>query len=37
VALHFTDIEDEDQEEVISYCFAEQRRQLRTKVDVVGR
>ncbi len=36
VAVYFTDIEDEDQEEIISCCFSEQRRQLRTKVDVLG-
>ncbi|KIH75643.1 PilZ domain-containing protein [Geoalkalibacter ferrihydriticus] len=37
VAVYFTEIEDEDQETLISYCFSEQRRQLRTKVEVAGR
>ncbi|MDO3377868.1 flagellar brake protein [Geoalkalibacter halelectricus] len=37
VAVHFIDLDDEDQETLISYCFSEQRRQLRTKVEVAGR
>ena len=32
VAVKFTDIESEDRDEIIAYCFAEQRRQLRTRV-----
>ncbi len=31
-ALKFVDIDEEDREEVVGFCFAEQRRQLRTKV-----
>ena len=36
VALKFTDIEDEDQDSIIAYCLAEQRKQLRLKVKVLG-
>ncbi len=36
VAVHFIDLDDEDQETLISFCFSEQRRQLRTKVEVAG-
>ena len=36
VALTFVDIEDEDQDAIISYCLAEQRKQLRLKVKILG-
>ncbi len=36
VALSFSDIEDEDQDAIIAYCLAEQRKQLRLKVKVLG-
>ncbi len=36
VALSFSDIEDEDQDSIIAYCLAEQRKQLRLKVKVLG-
>lgn len=34
VALKFVEIEEVHREEIVAYCFAEQRRQLRTKVRV---
>ncbi len=37
VALTFTDIEAEDQHAIVAYCLAEQRKQLRLKVQVLGR
>lgn len=37
VALSFVDIEAEDQDAIVSYCLAEQRKQLRLKVQVLGR
>jgi hypothetical protein len=37
VALCFVDMEEEDQDAIISYCLAEQRKQLRLKVQVLGR
>ncbi len=36
VALSFSDIEEEDQDAIVAYCLAEQRRQLRLKVKVMG-
>ncbi len=36
VALKFTDIDDEGQDAIVAYCLAEQRRQLRLKVMVLG-
>ncbi len=36
VALSFADIEDEDQDAIVAYCLAEQRKQLRLKVKVMG-
>ena len=36
LALHFHNIEHEDRDRVISFCLAEQRRQLRTKVQIAG-
>ena len=36
VALSFVDIEAEDQDAIVSYCLAEQRKQLRLKVKVMG-
>ncbi|MFK5927061.1 MAG: PilZ domain-containing protein [Desulfuromusa sp.] len=36
IALTFVDIEDEDQDAIIAYCLAEQRKQLRLKVKVLG-
>lgn len=36
VAMKFFDIEPEDLDRVISFCLAEQRRLLRTKVQIVG-
>lgn len=36
LALKFTDIEEEHQDAIIGYCLAEQRKQLRLKVKVLG-
>jgi c-di-GMP-binding flagellar brake protein YcgR len=36
VALSFADIEQEDQDALVAYCLAEQRKQLRLKVQVIG-
>lgn len=36
LALTFVDIEEEDQDAIIAYCLAEQRKQLRLKVKVLG-
>ncbi|MEA3543761.1 MAG: PilZ domain-containing protein [Thermodesulfobacteriota bacterium] len=36
VALSFSDIEEEDQDAIVAYCLAEQRKQLRLKVQVLG-
>ena len=36
VALSFEDIEQEDQDAIVAYCLAEQRKQLRLKVQVLG-
>jgi len=36
VALSFEDIEQEDQDAIVAYCLAEQRKQLRLKVQVMG-
>jgi len=36
VALSFVDIEQEDQDAIVAYCLAEQRKQLRLKVQVMG-
>jgi len=36
VALIFEDIEQEDQDAIVAYCLAEQRKQLRLKVQVLG-
>ncbi len=36
VALSFVDIEQEDQDAIVAYCLAEQRKQLRLKVQVLG-
>lgn len=36
VALRFVDIDEEDQDSIIAYCLAEQRKQLRLKVKVLG-
>lgn len=36
LALCFADIEDEDQDIIVAYCLAEQRKQLRLKVKVLG-
>lgn len=36
VALSFSDIEEEGQDAIIAYCLAEQRKQLRLKVRVLG-
>jgi c-di-GMP-binding flagellar brake protein YcgR len=35
LALKFVDIKDNDREEIIAFCLAEQRRQLRFKVQVL--
>jgi len=35
-AMSFTDIEEDDQDAIVAYCFAEQRRQLRLKVHIMG-
>ena len=36
LALSFANIEDEHQDAIIAYCLAEQRKQLRLKVKVLG-
>lgn len=36
LALCFADIEDDDQDAIVAYCLAEQRKQLRLKVKVLG-
>lgn len=36
LAFHFYDIQSEALDRVISFCLSEQRRQLRTKVQIVG-
>lgn len=36
LALRFSDIEEEDQDAIVAYCFAEQRKQLRLKVHMSG-
>jgi len=36
VAMSFDDIEQEDQDAIVAYCLAEQRKQLRLKVQVLG-
>lgn len=36
LALRFVDIEEEDQDAIVAYCFAEQRKQLRLKVHMMG-
>ena len=36
IAMSFVDIEDEDQDAIIAYCLAEQRKQLQLKVKVLG-
>lgn len=36
VALTFVDLEEEDQDAIVAYCLAEQRKQLRLKVQVLG-
>ena len=36
LAFHFHNIENEERDRVISFCLAEQRRQLRTKVQIAG-
>ncbi len=36
IAMSFADIEDDDQDAIIAYCLAEQRKQLRLKVKVLG-
>ncbi len=36
VAMIFVDIEQEDQDAIVAYCLAEQRKQLRLKVLVLG-
>ena len=35
-AMSFSDIEEDDQDAIVAYCFAEQRRQLRLKVHIMG-
>lgn len=37
VALTFADMEEEDQDAVVAYCLAEQRKQLRLKVTVLNK
>ncbi len=37
VALTFVDLEEEDQDAIVAYCLAEQRKQLRLKVQLLGR
>jgi len=36
VALTFVDLDEEDQDAIVAYCLAEQRKQLRLKVQVLG-
>lgn len=36
MAMRYTQIEEEDRDAIIAYCFAEQRRQLREKVHMLG-
>jgi len=36
LALNFVDIEEEDRDALVAYCFAEQRKQLRLKVHMLG-
>ncbi|SHJ68334.1 PilZ domain-containing protein [Malonomonas rubra DSM 5091] len=36
-ALTFIDLDEEDQDAIVAYCLAEQRKQLRLKVQVLGR
>ncbi|MCF6177998.1 MAG: PilZ domain-containing protein [Geopsychrobacter sp.] len=36
LALRFVDIEEEDRDALVAYCFAEQRKQLRLKVHMMG-
>jgi c-di-GMP-binding flagellar brake protein YcgR len=36
VGLRFVEIDPDDRESIIVFCFAEQRRQLRDKVEVAG-
>lgn len=36
LALRYVDIEEEDQDAIVAYCFAEQRKQLRLKVHMMG-
>ncbi|MFO7578367.1 MAG: PilZ domain-containing protein [Pelovirga sp.] len=36
LALKFAEIDEEDQDAIIAYCLAEQRKQLRLKVQVLG-
>lgn len=36
VALKFVDLEEEDEDTIVAYCLAEQRKQLRLKVKVMG-
>ncbi len=36
IALKFTDIEEEAQDAIVAYCLAEQRKQLRLRVKVLG-
>ena len=31
-----TDLEEEDQDAIVAYCLAEQRKQLRLKVQLLG-
>ncbi len=35
-AMCFIDIDEDDQDAIVAYCFAEQRRQLRLKVHIMG-
>jgi len=35
-AMTFVDLEEEDQDAIVAYCLAEQRKQLRLKVQVLG-
>ncbi len=36
LALRFVDIEEEERDALVAYCFAEQRKQLRLKVHMLG-
>jgi len=36
IALKFTDIEEEAQDAIVAYCLAEQRKQLRLRIKVLG-